>query len=239
MTGWQAGPTPTSLPPHVIWTNQSCMKDRQLLWFGLAIFACVLLKPLSSGAADSRAEEELKKKVAEREANVAQVAQTKANAPAIRLATPPELERLYLDGRITAKEYQRKLAEYKASVASLTNRTPEAQALEALRKDAKSTPQPPAQVQSKTAAPASRTAQTNGSAPADKKFTEVEAKFDELIQKKTEREKVAQAARTNAPPAAPKTKREKLDALLKALIDGRLSEKDYTEQRTKVINEPD
>jgi hypothetical protein len=214
------------------------MRNRQSVWFVVAAAACLLVEPIASLAADSKAEEELKKKVAERQTKGSPA---KPNTAGIRLATPAELERLYLDGRITAKEYQRKLADYKAAMASMTNQTPQAQAIEALRRDAgKNTPLKPAQAKAKTAPPPPLAkGATNQPASAEKKFTEVEAKFDELIQKKSQREQAAKAAATNASPAAPKTKREKLDALLKAFIDGRLSEKDYDEQRAKVINEPE
>jgi hypothetical protein len=197
-------------------------------WICAVLAGSNLLQPWATFAAEAKAEDESKKKDAESEA--------KTGEPAIRLATPADLERLYLDGRITAKEYQRKLAEYKASTAALTNKEPQAQAVEALRQQAKKAPTQPTPA-AKPAPPKPAQNPTATPAPEDKKLTEVEAKFDQLIQKKAEREK-AQAA-TNAPPASPKTKREKLDALLKAYIDGKLSEKDYNEQRAKVVSEPD
>lgn len=71
--------------------------------------------------------------------------------------------------------------------------------------------------------------------PATPALTDVETKIRELEKAKEAREKV-----TNTPTAsAPKTKREKLDALLKQFVEGKISEEDYKKQRAKVISEPE
>ena len=227
------------------------MNDRKSLWLVGVLTLSFWLITGAAWAAENNGQDESKKNAAERETKSLAAAEAKPK-PAIRLATPSELERLYLDGRITAKEYQRKLADYKASIGASTNKDPNWQAVEALRQFAgKPTNSPVQPVPTATAKPApaaaapkpptkqSTIAQPSAPAAEDKKITEVEAKFDDLIQKKAEREKSAQAAVTNAPAAAPKTKREKLDALLKALIDGKLTEKDYNEQRAKIVSEPE
>ena len=73
--------------------------------------------------------------------------------------------------------------------------------------------------------------------PATPAITDVEGKIRELEKLKEAREK---ANTTNAPAAsAPKTKREKLDALLKQFVDGKVSDADYKAQRQKIIAEPD
>lgn len=73
------------------------------------------------------------------------------------------------------------------------------------------------------------------SEPANPAITDVESKIRELEQAKAAREKA-----TNAPPAsAPKTKREKLDALLKQFVEGKISDTEYKERRAKLITEPD
>jgi hypothetical protein len=72
----------------------------------------------------------------------------------------------------------------------------------------------------------------------------VEKKMEELVRLKTEREKAVQ---TNAAPATgtntstvagPKTKRQRLDELLRLYIDGKISEAEYMGKRAKVVAEP-
>ena len=73
-----------------------------------------------------------------------------------------------------------------------------------------------------------------------KKISEVEARLDEMMRQKEARDKAAQAAgsKTNAP-SGPMTKRQKLDALLKDYIDGKIPEADYHTRRAKLVAEPD
>ncbi len=65
--------------------------------------------------------------------------------------------------------------------------------------------------------------------------------MDELLRLKAARENtnLPNAATNNANAPAPKTKRERLDALLKLYIDGKLSDAEYKEKRAKLISEPD
>ena len=75
-----------------------------------------------------------------------------------------------------------------------------------------------------------------------KKLSEVEARIDEMLRKKAEREKAAvntAAPTTNSPAKTPLTKRQRMDALLKQMIDGKISEADYSAQRAKLLAEPD
>ena len=78
--------------------------------------------------------------------------------------------------------------------------------------------------------------QPPGSPEQQKKIAEAEGKVDELMRQKALREKSA----TNAPPTAgPLTKRQRLDALLRQLIDGKITDVEYREKREKIIAEPD
>jgi hypothetical protein len=77
--------------------------------------------------------------------------------------------------------------------------------------------------------------QPPGSAAEQKKITDVENKMDELMRQKAQRDK----ASTNAPPAGPLTKRQRLDALLRQLIEGKITDAEYREKREKVLAEPD
>jgi len=137
---------------------------------------------------------------------------------ALKPMTAADLERLYLDGKISAKQYQRLLNEVQSHPA------PAAPASKA---------QPPA---------ASAVPRTNAVAPAvlnkDDKINEVENKMDELIRAKAAREK---ATNTTARPATagPKTKRERLNDLLRLYIEGKISQSELDERRGKILAEPD
>ncbi len=97
-------------------------------------------------------------------------------------------------------------------------------------------------------APPVRAREITNSAPPpaeaarQQKISEVEARLDEILRQKEAREKAAltnAAASTNNIPTTPLTKRQRLDALLKQLIDGKISGAEYNEKRAKLIAEPD
>jgi hypothetical protein len=59
-----------------------------------------------------------------------------------------------------------------------------------------------------------------------------------MIRQKEARER---AAKTNSPPAAgvKMSKRERLDFLLRQVVDGKLSDEQYKKEREKILAEPD
>jgi hypothetical protein len=142
-----------------------------------------------------------------------------ASSGGIKPMTYADLERLYLDGKISAKQYQRLLNELKS-------RPPAAAA--------------PAQAQPPNATAPARS--TNAPPPAilskDDKINEVENKMDELIRAKAAREKATNVT-TRPATAGPKTKRERLNDLLRLYIEGKISETDLNERRAKILAEPD
>lgn len=74
-----------------------------------------------------------------------------------------------------------------------------------------------------------------------KRISDVEARLDEMLKQKEAREKAAltNAASTNKVSATPQTKRQRLDALLKQMIDGQITGAEYNERRAKIVAEPD
>jgi len=73
------------------------------------------------------------------------------------------------------------------------------------------------------------------------KIAEVETRLDEMLRQKEAREKAAltnATKSTNSIPATPQTKRQRLDALLKQMIDGTITGAEYNERRAKIIAEP-
>jgi hypothetical protein len=212
------------------------------------------------------------------------------NTPPRRPPTIAELERAYLDGRITAKEFQQYLKQAQqqppvtapppqsspqsslpatqpavqphppgSTQGASTNVDVNARALEMLRKLTGKTNEPVSVVRGPSVNPqASRPPQAVGNpappttqpppstvqpAPpaevANPAITDAESKLNELLKAKEAREKAAQSA-TNAPASnGPKSKRQRLDDLLKQFIDGKMSEAEYKQRREKIVGEPD
>lgn len=111
---------------------------------------------------------------------------------------------------------------------------------------ARPAPEPAKAASPKAAAPVRARETTNAvptpdEAARQKKISEVEARLDEMLKQKEAREKAAltNAATTNNIPATPQTKRQRLDALLKQMIDNKISGAEYNERRAKIVAEPD
>jgi len=205
--------------------------------------------PKKTNAPNAEAMELLRRVIAEQQKNPDKIIRIPASTNALPVkATKADLERQYLAGQLSAKQYQKALdqldkEEQKHAAELEKQRKREAQqAAKAAAAPAKK----PAEAKAPVTAPAPPLlAATN--APAEqtleqKKLSEVEARIDEMLRKKAEREKAAvnnAAPTTNSPAQTPKTKRQRMDALLKQMIDGKISEADYTAQRAKLLVEPD
>jgi len=168
-----------------------------------------------------KAQELLKKTVEERQKN-----QPPAQTNVPPRLTQAEIEQQYLSGKITAKQFQQYLRQQPPTKPQLTPEK-QAEALQILRALTSKTNTPPA------AAAAGKVVEPVAE-PGNPAITDVEAKIREL-----EKAKQARETSTNAPSATPKTKREKLDLLLKQFVEGKISEEDYKQQRAKVIAGPD
>lgn len=170
-----------------------------------------------------KAQQLLKKTIEERQKNNPQLA---TNAPP--KLTQAEMEQQYLAGKITARQFQQYLRQHPSAMPKMSA-DKEAEAFEMLRTLTGKTnaPAPTKAIPVPADAPAE---------PATPAITDVESKIQALEKLKEAREK---ASATNAPAAAPKTKREKLDALLKQLVEGKISDAEYKAQRAKLIAEPD
>lgn len=169
-----------------------------------------------------KAQELLKKTIEERQRS----AQGSSTNPVPRL-TQAEMEQQYLTGKITARQFQQYLRQQPATKPQMSP-DKQAEALQMLRA-----------LTGKTNTPATSTrpgkVMEPAPEPANPAITDVEAKIRALEKAKEAREKS-----TNAPAAgAPKSKREKLDALLKQFVDGKLTDAEYKQQRAKLIAEPD
>ena len=193
-----------------------------------AMFVTLIGAALAQGQAppqlteDQRKAQELLKKTVEERQKTNPASQTN---PAPRL-THAEMEQQYLSGKITAKQFQQFLRQQPARKPQMSVEQ-QTQALQILRTLTGKTNTPPATAAGKVVEPPPE--------PATPAITDVETKIRELEKAKEAREKAS-----SAPVARePKTKREKLDALLKQFVDGKISDAEYKQQRAKLIAEPD
>ena len=79
--------------------------------------------------------------------------------------------------------------------------------------------------------------------PNLKKLSDVDLKIEEMMQRKLERDKAAAAAAaalpTSNPNGAPLSKRQRLDLLLRQVVEGKLTDEEYKAAREKIAVEPD
>jgi hypothetical protein len=161
-----------------------------------------------------------------------------------------ELERAFLDGKLTAKGYQKALDDLRrggrtdgelSALSSPPAKPPAAPVNRASPpKEAGSAPA----AASNPSNPANTNAPPNSEAEAaarQKRVSDVESKLDEMMRLKAAREKAALTNATAATNAVPGklTKRQRLDLILKQYVEGKLTEADYNVQRTKIVAEPD
>ena len=154
-------------------------------------------------------------------------------------AAAAELERQFLNGKISERKYKKALGELEnpsKPPASQTETKPAPSTVATPPTTPVAPPKPPpGQV---VATPTTRESQPQPAAN-QKRVSEVEAKIDDMIRQKEARESAA--AKTNAPPVpgAKLTKRQRLDFLLRQVIDGKLSDAEYKKEREKVLAEPE
>jgi hypothetical protein len=131
-----------------------------------------------------------------------------------------EMEKLFLTGKISQKQYLEYLKNYP---------------VDPRKGQTASTNAPPALVPKVATTPAVAAPPQSG-VEETKKADDVEAQIEAIIRQKKAREE----ALKNAPPdPEPKTKREKLNAILKLYINEKITEEEYTKRRDKIMAEPE
>ncbi len=172
--------------------------------------------------------------------------------------TRAELDRQYLEGRLSAKQFQKALEAWlreeakRPAIDPDKRRKEEAQRSQPAGKAAPAVAAkaPPVRAGSpKDVAPAPVAAANASPAPPpatptpqQAKISEVEARLDQMLRQKEAREKAAltnAVAATNSIPVSPQTKRQRMDALLRQFVDGTLPEAEYNAKRAKILAEPD
>lgn len=163
------------------------------------------------------------------------VAESNPAPPAVmpttdKKAAAADLERQFLNGKLSARQYQKALAD-------LQNPSKPAAGQAASMSKPALTPAPSRSTGAGVAAPVSPAPPPQATAE-QKRVSEVEARIDEMIRQKEARER---AAKTNSPPATgvKLSKRERLDFLLRQVVEGKLSDEQYKKEREKILADPE
>src|SRR5437762_3355049 len=169
-----------------------------------------------------------------------------AKTPPAREPKFADVEQLYLQGKITAREFQRYLEDHKLDPAKLPKHDAVPGEVQG-KNSAKSGPgQPSASaVALPKAPPAGGTNLDAEPGVNPSSLSDLEKKMDELLRLKAAREgegvtNSPAGTTTNAAahPSAPKTKRDRMDDLLRLYINGKIPEAEYKEKRAKLLAEP-
>jgi hypothetical protein len=152
-----------------------------------------------------------------------------AEVPVLISAKEPlshaEMEKLFLNGKISQKQYEQYLRSYPVD----PKKKPSAPI-------AKTDPASPEPLVPKAAPNPALAAPPQPAIEDTKKADDVEAQIEAIIQKKKARDE----ALKNAPPdPEPKTKREKLNAVLKLYVNEKITEEEYNKRRDKIMAEPE
>lgn len=167
---------------------------------------------------------------------------TKPAAPAAtpRSAAAAELERRYLAGKMSLRDYEKALARLKLQPPGLTNATANAPARSAptiasspKAKSPKASSGPPPALEPAFPTPPPQ------STERQRKISEVESRLDDMIRAKEARERTAQTNEVKTAPGQKLTKREQLDFLLRQVVQGKLSDEEYKKERERILAEPD
>lgn len=233
-----------------------------------AAFAPALAQPVRTN--DAYMLELLRRTLDEQKKNPGKVIRTATNhlpasvstAEVASTTTPElaELERQYLAGKISSKQYQKALeraqksAPVKAISAPAITPTVAVKPVSPPAIDLTEDNKPaPARAISPRAAAASgvKIVAPEPAIPTPppvpnpnlKKLSDVDLQINALMQRNQDREKAAAAAAaalpTSNPDGTPLSKRQRLDLLLRQVVEGKLTDAEYKAAREKIAAEPD
>ena len=140
-----------------------------------------------------------------------------------KAAAAAALERQFLNGKLSERQYRKALADLESA------NTP-ANATAAKPKPDPAPAKGASRVPTSVAAPQPTVRQ--------QKVSEVESRIDEMIRLKEARELAAQTNATTVP-TGPLSKRQRMDFLLKQVVEGRISDQEYKKERDKILAEPE
>ncbi len=229
--------------PRGTWIVVGC------LWLA-AVAVAMGQAPVRGTNAHADAVELLRRVIKEQQQNPGRIVRTptvpgaavgSGTAPAGPRPDRAELERQFLDGRITAKQFQRALEDLEKNPPPPPVPVKPAAVAKTGPKEPALSPKGVSNLPGRVITNAPTTViSTPEDAPEHKTLSDVEAKIDAILAR---RQAQLEAAKTNANaaslPAGPQTKRQKLDSLLRALIQGKMTEPEYNAAREKVMAQPD
>ena len=231
-------------------------------------FAPALAQPARTN--DAYTLDLLRRTLDEQQKNQGKVIRTATNQPPASVSAAPvaptttpgmaELERQYLAGKISSKQFQKALerAQKSAPVKAVSAPaiTPKVAVKPAfppsivLTEDNK--PVPIRAISPKAAAASGEKIAAPEPAiptpppvpnPNLKKLSDVDLQIDALMQRNRDREKAAAAAAatlpTSNPDGTPLSKRQRLNLLLRQVVEGKLTDAEYKAAREKIAAEPD
>lgn len=231
-----------------------------LMWAVAATAQAPASSPAKTNDAQADAVELLRRVIAEQQKHPDKIirtptgrAETKpaVTAPAAPRFTRAELERQFIDGKLTAKQFQRAMEELEKNPPPPATVGPAGKTVPGREVVSGSGPATAVAPTVKAGTVPMR-ALTNQAGvvvtvpavedePDQKALADVEAKIDEILARRDALQQAGKtnAAGTNAVPAGPMTKRQKMDALLRQLIQGKITEQEYNAQREKLLALPD
>jgi hypothetical protein len=175
------------------------------------------------------------------------------NAQDFGALTFPEMEELFLTGKISARQFQyyisRVPTQQKITAKAPVKKEPvkmapekEKEAVEVLRltKPDPSKNPPPGPAIKPEQLPILANEDIQPETSIEKDFSGIEGKMEELLLLKKEREKRLQetiSKASDSPPGNGSNKRERLDGLLRLYIHGKISQTEYNEKRKAIIAE--
>ncbi|HEY0455966.1 MAG TPA: hypothetical protein VGE41_06295 [Verrucomicrobiae bacterium] len=198
--------------------------------------------PVRAAASDDREKQAvdlLRQKLDAATGKPAETVMAQANSRGSRPASYAEMEQLYLQGKISSRQYEKYMKENPVDPAKMAPPSAPLKTPPMATAPKPTTPPPSAVVVPKPAPTTVNPANPPTATPPpavdpNAKVSEIEKKMDDIIKQKEARDKAA----ATAPAPEPKTKRDKLNLLLRQYIDGKVTEQEYNQKREKLLEEP-
>lgn len=220
-----------------IWINRLVMRWQRGIWLILAVGTMVGPDRLcaQSDKAYLRALQVLRQEIIRQERSGYTAGNTNIALP--QKVTFEGLETMFLEGKLTARQFQQYVLDYDLTRAQPAPRTPQPSVT------ASAVP-PPATNTPATASPLTTAGGSTNAPPASStvpedsalnRLAEMEAQMDKILEERTAK----QVTTTNQAPSAnkPKTDRDILNALLRQVITGQITQEEYEAKRAEVLKD--
>lgn len=206
--------------------------------FLLLAWRGTLLGAQNQGGPDARTNQVASRQVAQPAAD-ATTSPLRSNAELLADPAFADVEKNYLEGKITAREFRKLIRDLRAALPTVVTPPPPVQTVKApvVVPVPRAPSAPPPLTVPPLAVPVRKPTPDEGSGDFD-----LETKLNELLQKKAERERAMETKITPAELAAPATqltKRQRLDLLLRLFVQEKIPQAEYQATREKIMALPD